>query len=172
VPDRTPDRDEVLAALQKLPPAELHQVLGAIVMDPRVRRREGLRGFWLRYAGSIAFVAVVIFCAAGLFYVQHYSKQVNDSTQTLQMGLIKGCEENGNPLRAIVLRDKKREIEKIRKQIRQTRHADFAKFFPNLTSRRAALLKHRQISQQRDQIRQDQHEIDTLHPVDCVSLYS
>lgn len=49
---------------------ELAALARRIVHDPRVQRAEGLRGWWQRWVGSIAFVVIVLTAGIGLLYVQ------------------------------------------------------------------------------------------------------
>lgn len=63
----SPDREEAIKALDRLTDDELHDVIHALAEDPRVKRRKGLRGWWYRYAGSVAFVALIVIAAVGFF---------------------------------------------------------------------------------------------------------
>ena len=146
-----PDRDEALAALRGLSEHDLKLVVGELTLDPRVRRREGFRGWWYRYAGSVAFVALVILGAAGFFYVQHFNVQLRD-------GLVANCENNANPLREYLAGEAQR-------QIQQQQGFDQEQFFPNVPPD----LLHKLIQ---DQIDRERHALDTiLAPVNCETLY-
>jgi hypothetical protein len=149
-----PDRQEALAALQGLSEHDLKLVIGELVLDPRVRRREGMRGWWYRYAGSVAFICLIAVAALGFTVLQ------NQQTQLVN-GLVTGCEQNGNPLRAIVSAQLKTQLDQ---QQQLLESGQYAKFFPGIPKDQLNHL----INQQQDTA---QAEIKQLKPVDCDALY-
>ncbi len=145
-----PDRDEALRALKGLSRDELYAVVGELVIDPRVRRREGLRGWYYRYAGSIAFAVLIVLSAAGFFAIQGQSDALRDA-------LIRNCRTNINPLRATV-------ASQVRFQIETQKRVNYHRFFPSIpTGQLNALLA--------EQRRQEEQELAQLHPLDCEGLY-
>lgn len=118
-------------------------------MDER-RRRGGLRGWWAKYAGSVAFVLLVGLTAAGFFSLQHFSTELRD-------GLVRACENNGNPLRAVVRKQ-------IEYRLKTAETTDYARLFPNIPEDELRTLL-------RAQERELRRELELLAPVDCESLY-
>lgn len=108
------------------------------------------RGWWGRYKGTVAFVALIAVTVAGFFYVQSFSTALRD-------GLVKSCEQNGNPLREAV-------SGQLQYQLTQSHSFDYSLFFPTIPPRQL----HELIHMQNQQVRA---ELDTIHPVDCESLY-
>lgn len=113
-------------------------------------KRSELRAWWYRYAGSLAFVALVLLAGGGLLYVQHFSNALRD-------GLVEACERNGNPLRAIV-------TEQLEDQLEQSHTTDYEEFFPDVPESQLHALIHQQNQRLRMQI-------EALEPVDCEALY-
>lgn len=67
----SPEREEAVKALDRLSDEQLHDVIHSLTQDPRVKRRVGFKGWWYRYAGSVAFVSIVLTGAAGFFVVDN-----------------------------------------------------------------------------------------------------
>lgn len=61
-------REKLIEALEHLEP-EQAAALRSLLEDPRVRRRPGLAGWWAKYRGAVAWVALLLICAFG-FYQQ------------------------------------------------------------------------------------------------------
>lgn len=59
-----------MRAIDRLSDADLHAIVHRMIEDPRVRQRAGFRGWWYRYAGSVAFVTLIAIAAAGFFKVE------------------------------------------------------------------------------------------------------
>lgn len=83
----SPDRAQAIRAVDDMPDEELAAIARRIVHDPRVQRAEGFAGWWQRWVGTIAFVTLVLFAAAGLFYVQHVANQTNAALCTFRTDL-------------------------------------------------------------------------------------
>lgn len=62
-----PDREEAYRALDRLSDEELHEIVHRIAQDPRVLRSTGIKGWWRRYAGSIAFLSLIALAALGFW---------------------------------------------------------------------------------------------------------
>lgn len=67
-----PDREEAVKALDRLSDDQLHDVVHVLANDPRVKRRKGWRGWWYRYAGSVAFLALVFLGAWGFIRLEGF----------------------------------------------------------------------------------------------------
>lgn len=118
-----------------------------------------------------AYVLVVVIGIIGFINSQNTADDIARSQRDLQAGLIRACERNGNPLRRVVANGVRKDITQVAKQLHQARHADYQKFFPNLTPRRLAVLKRRQINRLASERKQDHAELAHLKPVDCSALY-
>lgn len=164
-----PDRDEALKALQELSDEELREIVDELVRDPRVRRREGWRGWWYRYAGSVAFVTLILIGAAGFFRIESVAEDAHDAatsanqtaaeveafTIRLREAQVESCERNNDTRRAL--------IGSLRKQNHDSRQTD-PSLFPDIPPDRF-----QELVQQ--QIKTNQETIKTLQPVDCEAAY-
>ena len=103
---------------------------------------------------TILTAAVAFLYIGGAVLISHTVGQ-SDSIRT---GLVKGCEQNGNPLRLAV-----RDV--LQDQVDQSRSGNLERFFPQIPPERLAALI-------RDANVQRLEAIRSLAPVDCDALYS
>jgi hypothetical protein len=105
------------------------------------------------YLGLIVFGFVVLAIGGALFVAQ-----TAKNAEALRSGLIQGCEENGNPLRAAV-----RSV--LQDQVDQSRAGDLERFFPQIPPDELKTLIEEANAKRLRAI----HE---LAPVDCAAIYS
>lgn len=152
-----PDRKEIIDAIDAMTDEERSELLEQIVHDPRAKRRAGVRGWWYRYAGSVAFGLLILISAGGFFAIDDTADEVAQFAVDLRNGLVNSCEQNGNPLREFV-------IEQAREKIHQSHETDYSVFFPNVDPQ----VLHDAIHAQNQRTFR---LLQTIQPVDCEALY-
>lgn len=109
-----------------------------------------------------ALLAVLLLATAGMvsfFYLRSEQvNQVQDFQSQLRTGLIKSCEDNGNPLREAVQ-------SLLREQIKSSKNTTLLeKFFPQIPKSQLEKLTEASVAANQTRLRE-------IRPLDCESLY-
>lgn len=103
----------------------------------------------------VPYLLVVLTILLGLSLWQWH--ETSTFARDLRDGLVKSCEENGNPLREAVQ-------DQIRHQIEQRETVDYTRFFPTIPPGELERL----LEEQNEQDRKTLHRI---APINCAALY-